>query len=270
MPAGAERVSRAAITAAMQQEHGYNRRVTTNQSRLQTRVLLRLARAAGVARPEGVVLFIDYEDWFQAYLTALELRAEEAPLSVRLTYEHQYDILVDAQPTAVVERVRKGETPLLALNVVWRSRLGPDGYHYRDTLSRPIVEMTYQRTVSYHLLDYGDVVFQDQFGGVSGRPATGALSLLFRLIGQARVLWSRSAVAADGWQVIVGKGRKGPFVRTVTVTVQPDGLAEVGVPDGRADLAALERRLRESFDLTYRPWKRDFLVQQIPDRQTHQ
>jgi len=241
----------------MREEQGYNRRVTNNQSRLQTRTLLRLARAARLAHPEGVVLFIDHEDWFQAYLIANELRADEAPLSVRLTREHQYDIQIDAQPGVVVEPVRSGQTPLLALNVVWRSRNGPDGYGYRDTLSRPIVEMTYQRTVSYRLLDFGDVVVQDQFGGVSGRPATGALSLLFRLIGQPRVLWSRSAVAADGWQVVVGKGRKGPFVRTVTVTVQPDGVAEVGVPAGRADLAALEHRLRQPIDLTYREWNRE-------------
>jgi hypothetical protein len=253
-PAGAGRVSRAAIAVAMREEQGYERRVTTNQSRLQTRVLLRLARAARTARPEGAVLLIDYEDWFQAYLEALGLREDQAPLSVRLAHQHQYDIVVDARTDAVVERVRAGAVPSQALNVRWRSRGETRGYSYRDTLSRPVLEMTFERTVSYRLLEVEGMVVQDQFSGVSGRPVTGAMSLLFRLIGKAHAVWSRSAVAADGWQVIVGKGRKGPFSRTGTVTVPPDGSAELGVPAGRPDLAALERRLRQPMELTYRPW----------------
>lgn len=254
LPVGAGRVSRAAIAAAMREEQGYERRVTTNQSRLQTRVLLRLARAARAAGPEGAVLLIDYEDWFQAYLEALGLREDQAPLSVRLAHQHQYDILVDARTGAVVERVRAGPVPSQALNVRWRARHGTRGYSYRDPLSRPVLEMTFERTVSYRLLELEGMVVQDRFSGVSGHPVTGAVSVLFRLIGQAHAVWSRSAVAADGWQVIVGKGRKGPFSRTATVTVPPDGSAELGVPAGRLDLAALERRLRQPIEVTYRPW----------------
>lgn len=257
LPAGAERVPRAAIVAAMREERGYDRRVTTNQSRLQTRVLLRLARAAPVARPEGAVLFIDHEDWFQAYLEALGLREDEAPLSVRLSREHQYDILVNARTDAVVARVPHGAPPLQALNVRWRSRRGTHHYSYRDPLSRPVLEMTFEQTVSYRLLDLDGMVVQDEITGVSGRPATGALSLLFRLIGQARAVWSRSAAASDGWQVIVGKGRKGPFSRTATVTVRPDGRAEPEVPASRPDLAALEQRLRQPIEVGYRPWTPD-------------
>ncbi len=256
LPAGAGRVPRAAIAAAMREEQGYERRVTTNQSRLQTRVLLRLARTARAARPEGAVLLIDYEDWLQAYLEALGLREDQAPLSVRLAHQHQYDIVVDARTDAVVQRVRAGAVLSQALNVRWRSRGETRGYSYRDTLSRPVLEMSFGRTVSYRLLEFegGGMVVQDQFSGVSGHPVTGALSVLFRLIGKAHAVWSRSAVAADGWQVIVGKGRKGPLSRTGTVTVPPDGSAEMGVPAGRPDLAALERRLRQPIEVVYRPW----------------
>jgi hypothetical protein len=254
LPAGAAPVSRAAIAAAMRDEQGYDRRVTTNQSRLQTRVLLRLARAARAARPEGAVLRIDYEDWFRAYLEALGLREDQAPLGVRLAHQRQYDIVVDARTDAVVERVRAGPAPSQALNVRWRSRGETRGYSYRDPLSRPVLEMTFERTVSYRLLEMEGMVLQDRFSGVSGHPVTGALSVLFRLIGQAHAVWSRSVIAADGWQVIVGKGRKGPFSKTATVTVPPDGTAELGVPAGRPDLAALERRLRQPIDVLYRPW----------------
>jgi hypothetical protein len=257
LPAGAEPVPRAAIAAAMREERGYERRATTNQSRLQTRVLLRLARAAHVAAPAGAVLFIDHEDWFQAYLEALGLREDEAPLPVRLSHEHQYDILVDTRIDTVVERVRAGALPSQALNVRWRSRIGTRRYSYRDPFSRPVIEMTFQQTVSYRLLDFEGMVVQDEIMGISGRPATGALSLLFRLLGHARAVWSRSAVTADGWQVIVGKGRKGPFSRTATVTVRADGLAEPDIPTGRPDLAAIERRLRQKIEVVYRPWTRE-------------
>lgn len=250
------RVSRAAIADAMREERGYERREPTNQSRLQTRVLLRLARAARTAHPDGAVLSIDYEDWFRAYLDALGVREDEAPLSVRLTHEHQYDIVADARTDAVVRQVPEGTHVAQALNVVWRSRRGT-GYGYRDSLSRPEFEVRFDRAVSYRLLELDGLVVQDEFSGVSGRPATGALSVLFRLLGQAHAVWSRSAVAADGWQVVRGRGQKGPFSKTATVTVDPGGAADAGVPPDRPDLADLERRLKQPIEVVYCPWKRD-------------
>jgi len=249
-------VSRVAIAAAMREERGYERREPTNQSRLQTRVLLRLGRAARAAHPEGAVLFIDYDDWFRAYLDALGLREDEAPLSVRLTHEHQYDIVVDGRADVVVARGPVGAPIAQALNVLWRSRNGT-GYGYRDSLSNPEFEVRFERAVSYRLLEFEGMVVQDEFSGISGRPATGALSVLFRLLGQARPVWSRSAVAADGWQVVRGKGRKGPFSKTATVTVEPAGTADAGVPPDRPDLADLERRLKQPIEVVYCPWRRD-------------
>ncbi len=256
-PAGHERVPREAIAAAMRAEQDFDRRATTNQSRLQTRVLLRLAGEKDPARPDGPLLFIDFEDWFQAYLEAVGLGPDEAPLSVRLSYEHQYDILVDARPGMVVERVRGGPYPSQALNVRWRSRRGTPRYSYRDPLSQPVLQMTFEHSVSYRLIEVGGVVVLDEIEGVSGRPVTGPLSLLFRVIGQAHAVWSRSTLSRDGWQVVVGKGRKGPFARTATVTIQPNGRVERDVPAGRADLAELERRLLQPIDVAYRPWRRD-------------
>jgi hypothetical protein len=250
------RLSRATIADAMREEHGYDRRATTNQSRFQTRVLLRLARSARVDSATVPVLFIDYDDWFHAYLEALDLRADEVPFTVRLTHQYQFDILVDRRLDAVVARVNTGRAPLQALNVLWRSRLGT-AYGYRDSLARPQLEVRFEPTVSYRLLEFEGMVLLDDIAGVQGRPATGPLSLLFRLIGQARAVWSRSAIAADGWQVVRARGRKGPFTRTATVTVQPDGTADPGVPDERPDLADLERRLRESLEIEYHRWTRD-------------
>lgn len=252
VPPGAQRVPRERLLAAMQVERGYDLRATTNQSRLQSRVMLRLARAAQGAE----LLFVDHEDWFQAYLQATGLGEAQAPLSVGLSRRHQYDILIDARPGAVVARVESGPPPAQALNVLWRSRIGTTRYSYRDTLSRPELEVSFEGRVSYRLLEWDGLVVQDEIEGVAGRPATGPLGLLFRLVGQAHADWSRSLVAADGWQVLVGRGHKGPFSRTATVTVRPDGEVEQGLPPGRADLAELERRLRQPPRVSYRPWER--------------
>ncbi len=249
--AGAACLPRAALLEALREEQGYERRATTNQSRLQTRVLLRLA-----ANQAGTFC-IDHEDWFQAYLAALDLRPEQAPLSVRLSREHQYDIRVDARPGAVVERVRAGPLVTRALNVLWRSRRGTPRYSYRDPQARPVLEMTFERTVSYRLLDLQGLVVLEQIEGISGRPATGPLSVLFRLIGKAHAEWSRSAVAADGWQVVVGRGRKGFIAKSATVTIAPDGRAEPDVPRDRPDLKALETRLRQPLAIDYKPWTRE-------------
>jgi hypothetical protein len=45
------------------------------------------------------------------------------------------------------------------------------------------------------------------------------------------------------------------FSKTATVTVQPDGVAEKGVPDDRADLAAMEERLKLDLEIKYHPYR---------------
>ena len=250
------RVPRSALLAAMGMEKGYDRRATTNQARLQTRVFLRLAHEA-VERGEATPLFIDHEDWFQAYLETVGLPPDQAPLSVRLSYQHQYDIALDGRPGMVVESVQTGPLPSAALNVRWRSRRGTTRYSYRDPTSRPVLELSFDGTVSYRLLELDGIVFLDQVTGVAGRPVSGPLTFLFRLLGSARAAWSRSALTGDGWQVVVGHGRKGPISRTATVVIRPDGQVEPVTSDKRSDVAALEARLRRPVVVDYRPWTLD-------------
>jgi hypothetical protein len=255
-PPESRRVPRPALLAAMGAEKGYDRHVTTNQARLQTRVFLRLAREAA-ERGEATPLFIDHEDWFQAYLETVGLPAERAPFSVRLSHQHQYDITLDARPGVVIESVPSGPLPSLALNVRWRSRRGTARYSYRDPNSRPILEMSFDGTVTYRLLELDGMVCLDQITGVAGRPVTGPLTFLFRLLGSARAIWSRSALTGDSWQVVVGQGRKGPISRTATVIIRPDGQVEPASSVKRSDVAAIEARLRRPVTIDYRPWTLD-------------
>jgi hypothetical protein len=145
----------------------------------------------------------------------------------------------------------------LALNVcvgLLPQASAPLRYSYDDTASTPRLRVTVERTYRYRLLDLGDQVVIDDIQGLYGRPTSGLLGLLFMLIGEGRAVVSRMAFAADGTQVMVGQAKKAFVSRTATVTVQPDGTAEAGVPGGRTDLAALEARLRQPLGTEYVPW----------------
>jgi hypothetical protein len=79
------------------------------------------------------------------------------------------------------------------------------------------------------------------------------LGALFDLIGEVSILENQMAVSSDGFQVSRGRGRKAFFDATVTVTIDPSGRAAKGVPPERADLRALEDRLRQPLRLVFVP-----------------
>jgi hypothetical protein len=153
--------------------------------------------------------------------------------------------------------VLEGAEPVIAVNVRTAPQPGldvPPFYSYEDTLSRPQVKVSIARVVRYRLLDFGDMIAYDEIDGIRGRPTTGVLGVLFRLIGQAEAVYSRMAFAPDGWQVVVAKGRKGFLSRVETVSVEPDGTVTRGLPKDRPDLAELERRLRRPLEIEYFPF----------------
>ena len=252
-----QRVAFAELLEAMREEKGYDARKTTNLARFQAGVLLRLAGQARDRRPQGPPLFFSHAEWFQAYLDTVGLSAERASISCRLSYENRQDAWVEYRGYRVVRQVN-GRLPVrLALNV----RVGPlpqasvpARYSYDDLASIPQLRVTVERVYRYRLVDLGDQVLFDQIQGLHGRPTSGLLGALFWLVGEGHAVFSRMAVANDGVQVVVGQARKAFIARTATVTIQPDGTAEEGVPEGRPDLAALEARLREPLGIEYLPW----------------
>jgi len=251
-----QRVAFADLLEAMRAEQGYDARKTTNLARFQAGVLLRLAEQARARRPQGPPLFFGHAEWFQAYLETVGLSAEQAPISCRLSNENRQDAWVEYRKDRVM-RPREGLPVHLALNVL----VGPPSrapvpvrYSYDDFDSTPRLRVTVERVYRYRLLDLGHQVVFDEVQGLHGRPTSGLLGALFRLIGEAHAVFSRMAVASDGVQVVVGQAKKAFLARTATVTIRPDGTAERGVPQGRPDLAALEARLREPLAIEYWPW----------------
>lgn len=259
-PSGARVVPPAEILAAMRTRQGYDLTATTNGARFQAEVLLELLRANRARDPGGALLFVDHADWFAAYLERTGLGADSAPLFMRLADQYAQDLEVDARAGQVVERVLEGPPPLVAANVRigWAaSRGGKDRYSYDDKLAIPDLRVTNERIITYRLLDFGDLIAYDEVEGLRGRPTEGFLGVLFNLIGEGRIEWSRMAISAEGLQVSRARASKGLFRVESSITVFPDGRVEKDLPKDRPDLAPLDKRVRQPLKIRYRPLDRD-------------
>lgn len=247
-------VSRQELLEAMRQAGDYDPTATTNGARFQWEVLFHLARQAWEHDPTGAPLFIDSEDWFRAFMEVTGLTEDEMPLYARLTYEYQQHMDVEYRMDRVISRVVEGPAPRFAVNVRiwWEHRQGkPDRYTYLDTLSSPNLKVTNRRMMSYRLLDLGDWFACDKIKGIAGRPTSGLLGFIFRIIGDARFIHSRMAISNDGLQIIRGTSKKGFMGMTTTATIYPDGEMIKDLPDGRPDLKELKKRIKQTLKVDY-------------------
>ena len=259
-PVGWRVVPTERLVEAMRQVEGYTLTATSNGPRLQADVLLKLVHEADATDPERRPLFVGHREWFEAFLARTGLPPSKAPLYVRGPYEVGQDLVIDYRREAVVETVLQGPSPRAAADVwiFWARAPGkPDEYSYDDTMSTPNLRVTQKRLISYRLVEYEDRLWYAEVSGLHGRPTTGALGLLFDLIGEARVEESRSAFHADGVQVVRGRASKWGMEKTETATVWPDGRADRGLPPGRPDLRSLEERLRQPLAIRFRPLPRE-------------
>ena len=249
-------VPRAELFRAMRLHGDYNLAATTNLARFQTDVFLQLARWAEARAPRGDPLLIRADDWYEGYLGVAKLTPEKAPEAIRLAYALGQVVQLDYRTDRVIREVEAGPQPRRAMNVRiwWQPGPGvPRKYSFRDTLSVPKLSATSQQTITYRLVEFDDMVAYDEVEGVSGRPTSGLLGALFRLIGEGDLVESRMTVSQDGLQIIRARSKK-IFTVPVTATVHPDGRGERDIPDGRADLEAIEQRLRQPVPIKYVPY----------------
>jgi hypothetical protein len=244
------------LLEAMRNVRSYELTATANGPRLQADVVLELVREAEATDPQRRPLFVGHREWYEAFLACTGLPPSRAPIYVRKPHEVGQELVVDYRRELVVESVLQGPSPRRAANVriFWARAPGkPDQYSYDDTLSNPTLRVTQRRLITYRLVGYADRLWYAEVSGLHGRPTSGALGVLFDLVGEARVEESRSAFTGDGFQVVRGRASKWGLDRTETVTVWPDGRAERGVPAGRPDLQALGTRLQEPLAIRFRP-----------------
>ena len=251
---GYQVVSREEIIEAMRQCGDYDPTATTNGARFQGDMILYLAQKARESDPQGLPLFIGYENWFQAFME-VTARAEDAmPQYAQLSYQYKQITEVDYRVDRVIREIKKAPTPELAVNVRiwWKDQPGkPDRYSYMDTLATPNLKVTNQRVMTYRLVNFGDWVIYDEIKGLTGRPTSGILGFLFRIIGEGRVLQTRMAISKDGLQINRAIARKGFMKRIDTVTVYPDGKMEKDVPPDRPDLLQLANRIKQPLEIDY-------------------
>ncbi len=248
-------VSREEMLAAMRRSVGFELAATANGPRLEAEVVLRLIAEAEAQDPQRRPLFIGHRVWYEAYLERTGLPPSRVPIYVRKANEIGQELLADYRRERVIAEVLRGPLPVHVANVrIWWEGAGkPDQYSFDDTLSEPKLRVTEKRLITYRLVDYGDRLWYAEVQGLRGRPTSGALGALFAVLGETTVVETWSAAAPDGTQVLRGHGRKWWFDRTETVTVLPNGRGDRGVPPGRPDLAALERRLKEPLAIRFQP-----------------
>jgi hypothetical protein len=241
------------VKGAIAQSRGYDILATTNGGRVQAEALIHLARSAQETRPDGPPLLVGHDEWFRALLQVAGVPAERAPTYARLAWLHKQDVLMEYRRSRVIREVIQGPSPRMALDVTisWPAAAGaPSEYSYEDTIATPHLKVTYKRVITYRLLDYGDMIVFDRMEGLTGRPTTGALGLLFSVLGEGRIVEYRMAIAPDGTQVSRGRARKAFFEVATTLTVHPDGRSEKGVPSDPR-LRALEQRLSVPLEIRY-------------------
>jgi hypothetical protein len=250
------RVTVAEIEAIMRREQtkGYDLKATSNAVRLLAQVILDLARAAEAQDPNGAPLQIGHEEYFQAYISTVQVAEADAPRFARIAREHNEDQIVEYRRARVI-RATPDPVPAVAVTVCggWPVP-GPDKYSFDDASNSPHIRSIHNRVNSYRLLDLDGVIVHDEIDGVSGRATSGILGALFKLLGDAHAIESRMAFAGDGTQVARATAKKGPIRKTQTVTVAGNGKAEPDVPRGRPDLSALASRLERPIKISYVPF----------------
>ena len=262
-PCAVDTIPRAELAAEMRVaalSHGeYDLTATTNWTRFQSTLYVQLARHALEREPLGGVLFIRPDYLFWDFLSLAGV-ADPADASPNLLWALHLDqgTLLEYRADGIVKLVRNGTHPSLAVNVrtSWPDRPdGTDRFSFIDTVSVPKLKVTNRQEITYRLLVFGDMVMYDEVSGTSGRPLSGVLGALFKLVGDGRIEYYRSVLMDDGLQVVRAKAKKSFFSRTSTVTIYPDGRAEDGTPPDRPDLAGTEELLERDRELEYHPFR---------------
>jgi hypothetical protein len=239
----------------------YSLLATTNSVRFQSAVFQRLIERALADRPGGGTLVIPYDILWWEFLHTAGLGEEEgdkAPIGRRLAYEFHQGIEVSyGPPGSIIRKIKAGTAPEIAADVrlAWPDR--PDmlrKFSMEDTLSVPKLKATNHQVITFRFLVFSDMTVLDDIEGISGRPLTGVLGAIFKIIGEGNAVFARFSISADGRQVMRTKAKK-LISKTVTATINPDGTGQGGVPDDRGDMLALETRLKEPLDFEYYPYR---------------
>jgi hypothetical protein len=248
------RIPKGIIAEAMRAHGPYSLTSTTTSMLFGSRALLDIVRRRQREAPGETQFLINHADWFAAHLETAGVPYDEMSASARAGYEHRQDVLVDYGPHGVT-KVEGGPPPRLALDITLFSAdpSGPAEFGYKDTLSVPKVDVFNRRVIRLKMLEYDSMLVYDEVTGISVRPL-GFLSAVFAVLGKPDLTETRLAVSRDYWQVVRGRVKVLLGIsKSGTATIEPDGRGHEGVPQDRADLAALRRHLAQPLEVRYGP-----------------
>ncbi|PKL95820.1 MAG: hypothetical protein CVV18_03980 [Gammaproteobacteria bacterium HGW-Gammaproteobacteria-8] len=239
----------ATLRSAIEGIEDYDIDATTNQPRFVAEFLFALAAQV---RARGMDSFrVLPQRYFEAWQQATGKSAGDAPVGMQRVLEFDQRFVVELDP-ALELKLPEGLAlrRALAARIGWPERAdGARYYSYADTSSDPDLLLRQASDIRYLLLDFGDFIAYEQVDGISGKPTSGGLGALFKLLGMGDLRSTRMAIAADGTQVNRTRVAK-LFTFTALALVQPDGRAERGIPDNRPDLAALADRLELDYTIS--------------------
>ena len=141
------------------------------------------------------------------------------------------------------------------MRLFWPDR--PDNvrkFSFEDTLSVPKLKATNHQVMTFRFLVFRDMVVLDDIEGISGRPLTGVLGAIFKVIGEGNAIYVRFGISDDGRQVLRTKAKK-VVSKTVTATINADGTGQNGVPEGRPDMLAMASHLEQPLEVEYFPYR---------------
>jgi hypothetical protein len=254
----ARTVTRAQIVAALrvQQALGYRLDAIANSVRLQSGLFLHLAEQERSTTHPPRPLRLRHADWFAAYLEATGLAPEAVPPWVAVPHRFHEDYLIDGRIERVLDLAATLDRPRRAVVVTagWPAADGaPTSYSFEDRSTDPAIETTRSQVNGYGVLDYGDAIVIDAIHGVTGRATSGILGAVFAVIGHARAVQTRFAIAPDGTQVSRTTARKG-LTLTQSIAIAADGRVKPAVPAERRDLVEIDERLmRMGVRVAWRP-----------------
>ncbi len=233
-------------------EQAYDPTATPNGVRYQIDVIVYLLEneASQEHEPleETLPLLIGYKEWYQAF-KSVNCRDRDVPEYVERAYEFKQNLVVDYNRNRVIKETFGADIPYLAANLTLFWDSPKKSYSYKDLDSKPPLEITYERVITYRFLKYKDdnLVVCDQVKGLKGKALKGFL----RIFGKAHMIQYRTLAVKDGPQYVLVEVRKFRwlFGPKTALTVTPDGETLEGVPEEE------KKRLRRKLNIQYEPLK---------------
>ncbi len=234
------------LVGIMKKVKGYKPLMTTNAVRFQSEVIFYLIEWAKQKHPDADGVLLGHKKWFRASLAVNNVRKEDAPGYMKLAYQNKQDMRIVFKGEEIVKPGNVASSPDASAHIrTWWPKTPGCAKEFRfvDTNSVPVLRVTNKRVITYRVMRFGDMIVCDKINGISGRPLTGLLGLVFKVLGEVRVVESRTIVSRDNLQIVRAYCKKGPVGIWAMSTVYPDGHAIKGIPKARPDLQRIASRL---------------------------